>query len=144
MGMHYLSSRGFIHRDLAARNILVTAGKTCKVDLLYICTDWIFFTLNYNSQIADFGMSRDLMKFDGTYYISTSVLVPVKWTAPEAITDRKYSTASDVWSYGCLLYEIWSLGRDPYEDIPTADVSQKSSGVCYNNSLLSGYRFWKR
>ena len=44
-------------------------------------------------------MSRDLMKFDGTYYISTSVLVPVKWTAPEAITDRKYSTASDVWSY---------------------------------------------
>ena len=89
-------------------------------------------------------MSRDLMKFDGAYYISTSVLVPVKWTAPEAITDRKYSTASDVWSYGCLLYEIWSLGRDPYENIPTADVSQKSSGVCYNNSLLSGYRFWKR
>ena len=53
-------------------------------------------------QIADFGLSRDLS--DENYYISHGGKVPVKWTAPEALDYRKYSTASDVWSYGCLLY----------------------------------------
>ena len=58
-------------------------------------------------------MSRDLE--DESYYVSQGGKIPVKWTAPEAIHYKKYSTASDVWAYGCLLYEIWSVGYKPFE-----------------------------
>ncbi len=65
-------------------------------------------------QIADFGLSRDLM--NDNYYVSQGGKIPVKWTAPEALDYKKYSTASDVWSYVCLLYEIWSLGHNPFDN----------------------------
>ena len=65
-------------------------------------------------------MSRDLA--DETYYISQGGKIPVKWTAPEAIHYKKYSIASDVWSYGCLIYEIWSLGYKPFEGVGNAKV----------------------
>ena len=67
-------------------------------------------------------MSRDLA--DENYYVSQGGKIPVKWTAPEAIHYKKYSTASDIWSYGCLLYEIWSLGCKPFERVGNTEVSQ--------------------
>ena len=74
----------------------------------------------FNVQIADFGLSRDLQNED--YYVSHGGKIPVKWTAPEALTYRKYSTASDVWSYGVLLYEIWAMGIKPFQDCTNSEV----------------------
>jgi hypothetical protein len=103
LGMVYLSGRGFVHRDIAARNILLSHNNICK--------------------ISDFGMSRDLD--EGNYYVSQGGKIPVKWTAPEALAYKKYSTASDVWGYGCLLYEIWSVGHKPFEQHTNREVVQR-------------------
>jgi serine/threonine protein kinase len=91
-GMVYLSSRNFVHRDLAARNVLLTEDLTCK--------------------ISDFGMSRDLID-DSTYYTATSGIVPIRWTAPEAVITKKYSLATDVWSFGVFFYELFTKARRP-------------------------------
>ena len=108
LGMQYLSARGYIHRDLAARNVLVNKYGICK--------------------ITDFGMSRDLA--DENYYVANNRdAIPVKWTAPEALYYKKYSTASDVWSYGCVLYEIWSLGHTPYEELSNREARSKLSAL---------------
>ena len=74
-----------------------------------ICTRYL---LSLIQQIADFGMSRALLDTD--YYVSRGGKIPVKWTAPEALHYKKYSTASDIWSFGVVLYEIWTLGIKPY------------------------------
>uniref|UniRef100_A0A665W140 receptor protein-tyrosine kinase n=1 Tax=Echeneis naucrates TaxID=173247 RepID=A0A665W140_ECHNA len=98
-GMKYLSDMSYVHRDLAARNILVNSNLVCKV--------------------SDFGLSRVLEDDPEAAYTTR---IPIRWTAPEAITYRKFTTASDVWSYGIVMWEVVSYGERPYWDMNNQDV----------------------
>ena len=104
-GMVYLSSISFVHRDLAARNVLVAHDMTPK--------------------IIDFGLSRET---EDIYTMSKGGLVAVRWTALEAILYKRFSSASDVWSFGILLWEIMSFGAMPYEEIELMPLVQQLQG----------------
>ena len=93
--MSYLSKLGYVHRDLAARNVLIDS--------------------DYTPKIADFGLSRETL--ENVYDVKTGGKIPVRWTAPEAILFRKFNMASDVWSYGVLMWEVMSYGKSPYGDV---------------------------
>uniref|UniRef100_A0A8C9VNA3 receptor protein-tyrosine kinase n=1 Tax=Scleropages formosus TaxID=113540 RepID=A0A8C9VNA3_SCLFO len=103
-GMKYLSEMSYVHRDLAARNILVNSNLVCKV--------------------SDFGLSRFLQEnsSDPTYTSSLGGKIPIRWTAPEAIAFRKFTSASDIWSYGIVMWEVMSFGERPYWDMSNQDV----------------------
>ena len=103
-GMEYLASKNCVHRDLAGRNILLTRNMVCK--------------------IADFGMSREF-KENYDYYKSSGGLIPVKWTAPEAIFYQKYTEKSDVWAFGMTMFEIWSLGYTPWHNKSNEEILHK-------------------
>ena len=103
-GIAYLAAAGMVHRDLAARSVLVDSAYTCKV--------------------ADFGLSR---RMDNDYYrASASGAIPLRWTAIEVLTarmtERRYTPATDVWSFGVLLHEIFTDGCKPYADMANAVV----------------------
>ncbi|XP_054618667.1 ephrin type-A receptor 7 isoform X2 [Dunckerocampus dactyliophorus] len=110
-GMRYLVDMGYVHRDLAARNILVNSNLVCKV--------------------SDFGLSRMINDDPEAVYSTTGGKIPVRWTAPEAVQFRKFTSASDVWSYGIVMWEVMSYGERPYWDMSNQDVIK---------ALEEGYR----
>uniref|UniRef100_H3AY04 receptor protein-tyrosine kinase n=1 Tax=Latimeria chalumnae TaxID=7897 RepID=H3AY04_LATCH len=101
-GMRHLSDMGYVHRDLAARNILVNSNLVCKV--------------------SDFGLSRVLEDDPEAAYTTRGGKIPIRWTAPEAIAFRKFTSASDVWSYGIVMWEVMSYGERPYWEMTNQDV----------------------
>nr|KAF6458519.1 ret proto-oncogene [Rousettus aegyptiacus] len=112
-GMRYLAEMKLVHRDLAARNVLVAEGRKMK--------------------ISDFGLSRDVYEED-SYVKRSKGRIPVKWMAIESLFDHIYTTQSDVWSFGVLLWEIVTLGGNPYPGIPPERLF---------NLLKTGYRMEK-
>ncbi|XP_021422058.2 ephrin type-A receptor 2 [Oncorhynchus mykiss] len=101
-GMKYLSDMSYVHRDLAARNILVNNNLECKV--------------------SDFGLSRVLEDDPEGTYTTSGGKIPIRWTAPEAIAYRKFTSASDVWSFGIVMWEVMAFGERPYWDMSNCEV----------------------
>ncbi|CAH2293278.1 insulin receptor isoform X1 [Pelobates cultripes] len=100
-GMAYLNAKKFVHRDLAARNCMVAEDYTVK--------------------IGDFGMTRDIYETD-YYRKGGKGLLPVRWMSPESLKDGVFTTFSDVWSFGVVLWEITSLAEQPYQGLSNEQV----------------------
>ncbi|XP_039250528.2 ephrin type-B receptor 3-like isoform X1 [Styela clava] len=103
-GMSYLSKMKYVHRDLAARNILVNSDLICKV--------------------SDFGLSRTLENDPHATYTTQGGKIAIRWAAPECIRYRQFTSASDVWSYGIVMWEVMSYGEKPYWDMTNQQVVQ--------------------
>ncbi|XP_072049437.1 tyrosine kinase receptor Cad96Ca-like isoform X3 [Amphiura filiformis] len=112
-GMVYLADQQCVHRDLATRNILLGEGLVCKV--------------------SDFGLARDMAE-ENEYEMKSRGRVPLRWLALESLLLNVYSSKSDVWSYGVLLWELVTIGSQPYPGMTNGQVISE---------LKKGYRLPK-
>lgn len=102
-GLEYLALNHYVHRDMATRNCLVSS--------------------NFRVKISDFGLSQDIYSTD-YFRLGDSELLPIRWMPPEAIMYAKFTTQSDIWSFGVVLWEIFSFGMQPYFSLSNEEVVQ--------------------
>eukprot|EP00795_Rhopilema_esculentum_P006941 gene6941-12560_t len=103
-GMMYLEQKGLVHRDLAARNILVTAHNQVK--------------------ISDFGLAK-LVGQENQWVMTAPEALPIRWVAPESLLEGKFTSASDVWSFGVVLWEMFTFGEFPWSEFSSKEVIEK-------------------
>ena len=126
-GMVYLTEKRFVHRDLATRNCLVNS--------------------NLDVKISDFGLAQHLGESD-SYIGNKDETIPIRWTAPEALWQYRFTTFSDVWSFGVLLWEIFSFAQQPYAAMSHEQVflqtHQGHTLSCPSNTPLSAYHLMQK
>ncbi|PRP88175.1 hypothetical protein PROFUN_03998 [Planoprotostelium fungivorum] len=115
LGMTYLETCKIVHRDLSCRNLLVSLDARD----------------HHLVKVADFGMSKWVSE---NYYVASDALIPVRWSAIEVLKHKKFSSKSDVWSFGICLWEIFEKGREPYTHMSNKQVV---------NAVLAGERLEK-
>lgn len=103
-GCEYMEQKQFVHRDLAARNCLVSSVDPAKRVV----------------KIADFGLTRGL--YQQNYYRKEGGLMPVRWMSPESLSDGVFTIQSDVWSFSVIMYEVMTLGQQPYQAYSNKEV----------------------
>ena len=159
-GMKYLSEMNYVHRDLAARNILVNSNLVCKVSDFglsrFLEDDPSDPT--YTSSLVQEPAGRETggganqagaqgwgpaprHRVKGVCPPHQGGKIPIRWTAPEAIAYRKFTSASDVWSYGIVMWEVMSYGERPYWDMSNQDVSWTCQSAWVGGSCW-GAKWW--
>src|SRR4051794_33596128 len=112
MGLHFLEENKIVHRDISLRNFLVRHQDEEP----------------YFVKVSDFGLSRTM---DSEYYKENESTLPVKWTAPESLQYNKFTIKGDVWSFGIMLWELFSRGKKPYYQFSNKETIEK---------VIAGYR----